>query len=267
MRARESVRKGLRAVLLWPRVSLAALLAATVALLSLSAAWHHAVQALHVAARSGDGSFVGVAIGAFLFGSGFAALLGNVTRTVALTAYSPPSPSSASGARSPFVDGLRRTPAMITLQAIELTVCGMLAFGAVAILVRHAKGLPPGRAALFSLLVLLPPGALGIVQVAVTRVAMTLAARGQPPAVALVRGYDLVARRFPSLLGLAALLFVRTLPLTVPALVAAMAAIGASPRVTVALDLVRAVCLSAAALWGYAALAVWVGSDDELAGG
>ncbi|MCU1280810.1 MAG: hypothetical protein JWM53_4356 [bacterium] len=272
VRAKEAVSEGLRAVLAWPRVSLAALLTATVALLAVDAAWHRAGAALGVAARSGDLRLVGIAAGVFLFGSGFAALLGNVARTIALAAYSPApseasSPSSTASpsvVRRPFADGLRRTPAMITLQAIELTVGGMLAAGVFAALARHLPSQPEGRTALFSLLVLLPPAALLTAHVAATRVAMALAARGVRPANALVHAYDLLARRFPSLAGLSARLLWRTLPLTVPALAAALLSLGASPRVAVGLGLIRAVCLAAAALWSYASLAVWVGPDAEV---
>jgi hypothetical protein len=101
---------------------------------------------------------------------------------------------------------------------------------------------------------------------AAARVALVLAARGVPPAAALVHGLDVVLRRLPSLVRLSGAIAWYPLPLTVPALVlrAAGAQAGGAAALCRGLSLAF---FELAALVGYAALANLVGRDPRLTTG
>ncbi|MGZ3429631.1 MAG: hypothetical protein ACXVCV_23435, partial [Polyangia bacterium] len=107
------------------------------------------------------------------------------------------------------------------------------------------------RQAWSAALLLLPSLALALAVFAASRVAQTVIARGLPPAAALAHGYDLLLRRFPSLVRLALAGTIATSPLVAAALWMPFP--------------LGAALAGAAALWLYAALATLVGRDGRLA--
>lgn len=209
--------------------------------LAARAAWVRAGEAL-VADRPGR------ALVAWLAGAGLAALVVDATRAVALTAYAgPPRPLGQTLAL-----GLRRTPAMISVRAVELTIYLALALGELFVLARGvAAGASPARQAFSGAVCLLPGVALALVVFTASRLAQTLIARGLPPAVALAHGYDLALRRVPSLTRLGLRGGIATAPLWISAIFLP-APLGA-------------LAVAVAALWLYAALALLAGADARLA--
>jgi hypothetical protein len=231
---------------LWraPVPTLAAVAGTVTAALAARAAWVRAGEAL-VAARPGR------AVLTWLVGSSVAALLVDVTRAAALTAYSgPPRPLGRTLAL-----GLVRTPGMISVRAVELLLYFALGLGELFVLVRvlAAIGADPARQALLATVALAPALALALGIFAASRVAQTVIARGLGPAVALVHGYDAVLRRFASLTRLALLGAVVAAPLFAVALVVPFP--------------LRAALAGFVALWLYAALSTLVGRDGRLSTG
>src|SRR5262249_40491770 len=150
--------------------------------------------------------------------------------------------------------------ALITLTAVEITVQGCLFFGLFLSAPLHA----PFTAALLAAPVLF----LALWLFAAARVGLVLTARGVRPGVALMHGFDLVARRFPSLFRLFGSLVLWTLPLTIPAAALRIAALFARESVwTVASRSLSLALLEGAALLGYAALGNFVGRDSRLTTG
>jgi hypothetical protein len=188
-----------------------------------------------------------------LLGASVGSLLLDTGRAVALSAISHPG--------QPFLaNGLGRVPALITVSAVEITVQMFLLLG-----ILYALPARPGTAAAF---VAAPALFLCLIMFAAARVALVLAARGVKPAAALIHGFDVVARKFPSLVRLAGGIFVWTLPLTVPA--AFLRTLAALAREGLATSLARALSLALlelAALVGYAALARLIGRDARLTTG
>lgn len=242
--ARTALARGALELVRSPAATLAALAGAMTAALAARVAWVRAGQALE-AARPGR------ALLTWLVGLSVAALVADVTRATALTAYA--------GPRRPLGQtvalGLRRTPGMISVRAVELVLYFALGLGELFVLVRAlpSVGADPARAALVAALALLPVLALALVVFAASRVAQTVIARGLPPSVALMHGYDVALRRFPSLARLGLLGVLVTAPFWIGALLLPFA-LGA--------------CVAAvAALWLYAALSTLVGADPRLATG
>lgn len=242
MRARTAVARGWRELWRAPAATLLALAGALAAALAMRAAWLRAGETL----EAGE---PGRALWTMLAGSGLAALLADATRAAALVAYAGPS--------RPFARtvalGLRYTPAMISVRAVELTVYLALALGELFVLARGLPGVAgdPAPAALVATLCLAPALLLGTIVWAASRVAQTVIARGLPPAAALAHGYDVTLRRFASLARLALV----ALPLTVPFLIVALVVPAPLGGLVSGLP----------ALWLYAALATLVGADSRLA--
>jgi hypothetical protein len=190
---------------------------------------------------------------ALLLGAAVGSLLFDIARSFALTAYAHPG--------QPFIAlGLRRVPALITLTAVEATVQLFLLLGLLLALPRHA----PLAAALLAAPVL----CLLLFLFAAARVGLVLCARGVRPALALLHGFDVVARRFPSLLKLFLQVVLYTLPLTIPALALRLAAAFAHESIINILSRTLALALlELAALVGYAALGNFVGRDPRLTTG
>ncbi len=240
--AREALARGLRELWRAPAPTLMALAGTLTAALGARAGWVRAGQALG-AAEPGRAALT------WLAGAGAAALLVDVTRAAALTAYAgPPRPLPQTLAL-----GLLRTPGMIGVRAAELLIYFPLGLGDLLLLGRGLApaGADPGRRALLAALCLFPSLVLGLVVFTASRVAQTVIARGLPLAPALAHGYDVVLRRFASLarLGL-------------------WGAAAAAPFLLGALFLpfpLGALLLGFVALWLYAALATLVGRDGRLA--
>jgi hypothetical protein len=206
------------------------------------AAWLHAGELVAAGAP-------GAAAATLITGLASGALLVDVTRAVALSAYAgAPSPDLRRWLRL----GLVRTPGMISIRAVELLLYFCLLVGDAFLLVRSTirSGPPPLFAALWTLAAVAPSLALGLASFTAARVAQTLIARGLPPATALAGGYDLVWRRFPSLARLALAGLVATSPLLIGALLVPWG--------------LRQLLLGLAALWVYAALTTVVGRDGRL---
>jgi hypothetical protein len=236
MRARVAVARGWRELLRAPAPTLAAVLGTIAGALAARAALLRSAQAI-AAARPGRAALT------WLVGMSVAALVVDVTRAAALVAYG--------GPRRPLGQtlalGLVRTPGMISVRAVELTIYFALGLGALfvgAVAPQHAWPLA---------LALLPAAALALAAFAASRVAQVVIARGLPPAVALAHGYDVVIRRLPSLVRLALLGGLATAPFFV------VAAFMPFP--------LGSALVGIAALWLYAALAAVVGSDARLATG
>jgi hypothetical protein len=187
-----------------------------------------------------------------------AALMADVARMCALCAYS--------GSRTPLIHGLSRTPVLITVRAVELTVSFMLLSGGAMTVIRLPE-LPPLHAALAATAIMGPVLALVALNFAAARVAIALGVRGLRPAPSLIHGYDVALRRLPSLLGLLLRVAFTSLPLWLGAGLLRVLAAAASPRASVILSAAAAACLGAAVLWAYASLVAWVGRDARLANG
>ncbi len=240
--ARAAIARGWHELWRAPAPTFLALAGALAAALAVRAAWLRAGEAL-------DADRPGRALWTLLAGSGAAALLADATRAAALSAYAG---APRSLARTVAL-GLRRTPAMISVRAVELLVYVTLAFGEAFVLVRALPpvGPDPTREALAAALCLAPALALALVVFVASRVAQTLIARGLPPAPALAHGYDVVLRRFPSLARLGLFAVACTAPFWIIAFLAPAPLDG--------------LVLGLAALWLYAALAALVGRDGRLA--
>jgi hypothetical protein len=190
-----------------------------------------------------------LAVAIWLCGASVAALLVDITRAMALTAYAgPPRPFGRT-----LMLGLLRTPGMISVRAVELLIYFALALGDLFVLARRLPpiGVAPARQALLTAVCLFPSLSLALVVFAASRVAQTVIARGLPPAVALAHGYDVVLRRLPTLARLGLL-----------------GALASAPLLLVATRLpfpLGAALVGVAALWLYAALATLVGRDGRLA--
>jgi hypothetical protein len=235
--------------------STAALLAAEAAARRAGVAWAHALRELDVAwgVRAFAITFVGLAL---------AALIADVTRAAALVAYT--AGDASAGEPRLVRAALARTPRLITVRAVELTIELVLATGALLIVLRASRlAFAPWRAAAVGALAAAPAFGLALATFAAARVAMLEAAGGATAAAAIARGYALVLRRLPSLARLAAALALATLPLAALALTCGAAAralahsTGALAHSAGALAFVvaRDGLLAAAALWCYAALA------------
>jgi hypothetical protein len=188
-----------------------------------------------------------------MLGATLGSLLLDGARALALTAYAHPG--------QPFLAvGFSRVPALITVTAVEVTVQMFLALGLLLAL--------PARAPFLASLISAPTLMLMLVMFVAARVALVLASRGLPPARALIHGFDVVFRRFPSLARLGAEVFVWTLPLTLPAGVLRVLCILAKegPATAVARSFSLAL-FELAALIGYAALANLIGRDSRLTTG
>jgi hypothetical protein len=243
----------------WPTVTGLALVAAMTASLAARAGLVRAAQL--VTSTPGGLDVRWAALGraslVLLLGAGLAALLVDVAMATALVAYAGPAPITNGPARLATVlrSGLLRTPAMISVRALEFLVYYALAVGDLFVLTAGLTGSAPSpeRRALAATVLLAPSLALATLTFVAARVAQVLVARGLHPAPALVHGLDLALRRFASLarLGLAAGLATAPLwllALLMPAPLAAMLA-------------------AIAALWSFAALAQVVGHDSRLAFG
>ena len=193
------------------------------------------------------------ALFAILFGAALGSLLLDSARAWALVAYAHPG--------QPFIAlGLSRVPALITLTAVEVTVEMLLLLGLFLSLPLHA----PFTAALIAAPVLF----LLLILFAAARVGLVLCARGVRPALALMHGFDVVMRRFPSLVRLFLRVALYTLPLTIPALMLRLAAIFARESViNIASRSLALALFELAALVGYAALGNFVGRDPRLTTG
>ena len=242
LRARSALARGWHELWRAPAPTFLALAGALTGALCARAAWLRAGQTF-AADRPGR------ALVTLLAGTGAAALLADATRAAALSAYAGAPRSFA----ATVALGLRRTPAMISVRAVELLVYLALGLGELFVLARAlpALGRLPAREALVGALCLLPALALALVVFTASRVAQTLVARGLPPAPALAGGYDVVLRRLPSLarLGLFALLIAAPGWISAPFLPAPLGGL----------------VVGFAALWLYAALATLVGRDGRLA--
>jgi hypothetical protein len=185
-----------------------------------------------------------------LFRAGMVLIVGAALAGLALETARAVALARQAGATA--LEGVARTPAMISVIAVELTVEGMLLFGATTALVRHHAS-TPATAALQATLLFFPALILCAIVFAAARVAVLLAARGAPAADALTRGFDLVFRRWRALVALGVRLAWTTLPLTLGALLA-----GVIPHPVGAA--LRALLLALAWLWAYASLGALV--DD-----
>jgi hypothetical protein len=150
---------------------------------------------------------------------------------------------------------------MVSVAVVELTVEGMLLLGAAMVIIRRAPT-PAMATLMFAPALILCAGMF-----LAARVATCLAARGLRPAPALVHGFDVIARRFPSLVRLGARLLLATLPLLAAAIGLAVIAARVNPRLALIATLLRAGCLGLAWLWAYAALSEWLGRDSRLVTG
>jgi hypothetical protein len=260
--AGEHVKEAWREIVSRPGATLGAIAAHVVAALALSAASAKAVRAIGAAIAADDLELAARGLGLLIIAGGFAVLIVDVARMCALSAY-----AGARGTLEILSRGLARTPALITVRAVELTILGMLAFGAIVCIMRLDDDMQAGRAALTAAAVLAPVLVLAVITFAAGRVGIALAARGLKPAFALVHAFDLALRRFPSLLRLALRLCLATWPFLVTAAALTLAARPASPRAEALLGALRSGALGAAALWGYAALVGFVGRDPRLARG
>jgi hypothetical protein len=256
--AGEAVRAGLSELGRRRAATAIAVLSSVTAALALAAAWQRASAALGGGVRGGgDPRELARAAGLLLVGGAFASLLVDVGCAAALCAYarSPEQP----GAWDWLAEGARRTPALIAISAVELTVYFMLALATLGVGTRvAATGAGPIRAAVMAALGSAPALLIALALFSAARVALVLAAGGLPPAPSLARGFDLVARRLPTLARLAGSLVASSSPLTATGLFLGLAA----PRLGVAGWLVGALsygCFALAALWGYAALAALLG--------
>lgn len=244
MTAREAVRAGRRALAAHPVVTAAAVLATATGALGAAAAAARARAVVHADLST---ETLGRAALLHFAGPALAALLAVFARACALAAY---------GGGRPITDGARRTPGFVSVAAVELTVQGMLLFGAGMVLLRRLHDAPPGQAALLATLVLGPALGLAAFFFVSARVAIALVSRGLLPAPALVRGLDVAWRRFPSLVRLGLALVAAAWPLLLAGLVAGLAGPLAAP--------LRVGFFAVAWLWGYATLQAWVGRDARL---
>ena len=236
MSARPSaLRLGLRALVQAPAATATALLGTMAGALAARAAWVRAAEAL-AADRPGRAALVA------LVGLSLAALLVDVTRAAALTAYAE-APKSLSRT---IALGLLRAPGMISVRAVELLVYFALALGEAFVLARALPrlGSDPARQATFASLCLAPALTLALVVFGASRVAQTEIARGLPAAAALAQGYDVALRRLGPLVALLLLGVVVTAPLWITALLLPFP--------------LGAVAVGLAALWLYAALTALV---------
>jgi hypothetical protein len=210
---------------------------------------HALARAPHLVLRAWLTMIVGLALGA---------LLADVARMCALCAYS--------GSRTPLIHGLARTPVLISVRAVELTVSFMLISGGAMTVIRLPE-LPPIEAALWGTAIMAPVVILVTINFVAARVGIALAVRGLRPAPSLIHGYDVALRRFPSLIALLLRVALASTPLWLAALVLRVVAAAASPRASVMLSAAGAACLGAAVLWAYASLVEWVGRDARLTHG
>jgi hypothetical protein len=258
--ARAALRAGWRDLWRSPAVTALALFGAMVAALAARAAAERAGTLWAAAfADLDDGGerFFGLAaraLGCWLAGSSVAALLVDITRAAALCAYAAPPPPDRGVAHlmAPLRLGLVRTPGMISVRAVELLLYFALGLGELFVLARGLQrvGVDPAGQALAVTACLSPAIVIGVVVFAASRVAQALIARGLPPAAALAHGYDVVARRFASLVRLALAGGVATAPILIVALLMPFP--------------LRALLFALAALWLYAALTTLVGRDGRL---
>lgn len=239
--ARTTLRRGWSELWRAPLPTLLALAGTLAGLLAVRAAWVRAGELLAAAAPA-------TAVATLLIGLSSGVLLLEATRATALSAYASPPRSLPRLLRL----GLERTPAMITVRAVEVTIYLCLGLGDLFALTLIHSG-TAARSALLALLLLAPSLVLAAWLFLAARVAQSLVARGLPPAPALAHGFDVALRRFPSLARLA------------------LAGVGATaPFWIVALLMpwgLRQVLLALAALWLYAALIVLVGRDARLVTG
>ena len=241
--ARAAMVRGWRELWRAPLLTLAAVGGAMTAALAVRAAWSGAGAAL-------EAGHPGRAALTWLSGASLAALLVEVTRAAALTAYAgPPRPLGQTLAL-----GLERTPGMLGVGAVELFIYLALGAANLSVLARiRQPAAAPSDQALLAATLLLPSQVLAVLVFGAARVAQTLIARGLPPATSLVHGCDVVLRRFATLVRLALL-----------------GALAVAPLLAVAVWLpfaLRAALASLAALWLYAALALLVGRDGRLSTG
>jgi hypothetical protein len=269
--ARRAIREAREAMQRRPAFTLGAVAAFAGSSLVLAAASRASALALRAAA--GEGGMAPRAIAralanapqlvlrawlTLMVGIALAALMADVARMCALCAYS--------GSRTPLLHGLSRTPVLITVRAVELTVSFMLLSGGAMTVIRLPE-LPPLHAALAATAIMGPVLALVALNFAAARVGIALAVRGLRPAPSLIHGYDVALRRLPSLVALLLRIAFSSLPLWLAAGVLRLFAAGVAPRVEVIFSAAAAACLGAAVLWAYASLVAWVGRDARLAGG
>jgi hypothetical protein len=241
----------------WPTVTLFALVAAATGALAGRAGWlrarHLLTAAVAPSASPAPASALVRAVGVLVAGAAVGALLVDVAVAAALCAYAgPPPPARRGRLWPPLWRGLARTPAMITVRAVELFLYSTLAFGDLLVVsgaLIHSDRVP-SRQALLATAALAPSLLLASWTFAAARVAQTLVARGLSTAPALVHGLDLTLRRFASLARLGLLAWIVTAPLWISA--ALLPAAAAAPLWVLA------------ALWPWAALARLVGRDPRL---
>jgi hypothetical protein len=179
-----------------------------------------------------------------ILGSGLvsALLIGVISQAAALCSY------GGGKAR----DGLSRTPALLAIAGLELSLQGTLAVASLLLFVRH---LPhsgtAGQLALRATALLAPLLPAALVAFVVARVGQSLVARGLPFGLALIHGCDFTLRRFPSLVRLGLGLLAATMPLWLAAVLLPFP--------------LRTALLALAGLWSYAALIRLVGADARLA--
>jgi hypothetical protein len=194
------------------------------------------------------------AILVLLLGAALSSLLFDSARAVALTAYARPG-------QPWLLAGLSRVPGLLTVGAMEVTIQSCLVLG----LLKLTGAAVDARSPLAAALAWAPVGCLCAITFGAARIAQVLVARGVPPSAALVHGCDFVLRRISSLVRLALVLALWTLPLTVPAVLFGIGALVAVGHATGALAGALGLALfELAALVGYAALAQLVGRDPRL---
>jgi len=231
MTARAALRAAWGDLWRWPLPTALALLTALTATLVVRAGSVRAHELVALAGAEGSGqSGLGLAntpgawtalsraLALVLAAHALRALMRDMATAIALSAYGGPPPPA--GTRTGFWPqarlGVERTPAMITIRALELLIYYALGVGSLFVLVgalRHA-GSTAARQLLAPLAALaLAPGlALALYTLAAARVAQALVARGLPAAAALVHGLDWTYRHA----GLLARLVLATALVTAP---------------------------------------------------
>ena len=259
MTAREAIRQGCGDLSRARAATAASLLGTIAAALAVEVTFRAAGEDLRGLFTLGDDRIGQLlhAILVLLLGTATSSLLFDGARAVALTAYARP------GERW-LLAGFSRLPAIVSVGAMEMLIqlCLLLGLG------RMVGAAVDARSPLGAALACAPVGCLCLLTFAVARVAQVLAARGVPPSAALLHGCDVVFRRLSSLIRLALVLALFTLPLTVPAALLGVGALVAVGHASGALAGALALALfELAALLGYAALAQLVGRDPRLTTG
>ncbi len=257
-----ALRAGWRDLWRWPAPTLLALTTAMAGMLAWRATWTAVRLVVAAAPHRASPSFPLLAhvVTVVVAGGALATLLVDVGRAVALSAYAgtPPPLGRRGTLVGPLGRGLLRTPAMVSVRAVELFVYATLAIAELAILAHLEPRLhaTPAQRALVTTLLVAPALVVALYLFAAARVAQTLIARGLGAATALTHGLDVALRRLHTLLRLGLTASLWTAPLWISALVLSS---WASP--------LAASLVALAIVWSYAALVRVVGADGRLRGG